>query len=182
MTDELYRVESTMIAVSHGLGSEWAEDHVKALGLSSIYNKLGGALVHLDGHRNSINRRLVTELLAADLVILGVCLGRDSVDLAKDSIDWWLECRCPYCKGAGKDFAQVQCPACDGTGLKVKPTRLVRTVGIINAALEWLEMQQRKRLANYTPTPTRAVRNYNGPANDCSPICGWVTPPRGVGG
>ena len=177
-TTDLYRVESTMIAVSHGLGSEWATDHVAALGLSSIYNRLGGALLHLDCHRNATNQRLVIELLASDLVKLGICLGKDSVDLATDSLKWWLNKNCPYCQGAGKDFAQHQCPACDGTGERARQERLNRTLGVMNASLDWLEQQQRKRLANYAPTPQAASRHYDGLPNDCSPIQGWVTPKR----
>jgi hypothetical protein len=163
-----------MVAVSRGLGSEHATDHVTALGLSSIYNALGAALLHLDVHRNGTNKRLVMNLLAADLVKLGVCLGRDSVDLATDSIAWWLNKNCPYCNGAGKDFEQHQCPACDGTGERAKPERLHRALGVMNSSLDWLEQQQRKRLANYAPEAQRAT--YKSAANQM-PVCGWITAP-----
>lgn len=175
---DLYRVESTMIAVSHGLGSEWATDHVAALGLSSIYNRLGGALLHLDCHRNATNKKLVKDRLAADLVSLGVCLGRDAWDLAHSSVEWWLDRNCPGCHGTGCDFNQVQCPICNGEKFKPYSSALSRPIGVIGAALDWLEQQQRKRLANYAPTPQAASRHYDGPPNDCSPVCGWVTPKR----
>ena len=173
-TTELYRVESTLVAVSHGIGSEWATDHVQALGLSSIYNRLGGALIHLDGHRNGTNFRLVVQLLAGDLERLNICSGRDSVDIATGAVEWWLDKNCPYCKGAGRDFNQVQCPACGGTGEKPKPSALYRPLGVMGAALDWMEQQQRKRLANYAETPKRAAPWYVGPLVE-SPLCGFVT-------
>ena len=180
-TTELYRVESTMVAVSRGLGSEHATDHVAALGLSSIYNALGAALLHLDVHRNGTNKRLVEHLLSGDLVKLKVCLGKDSIDLAQDAIAWWLNKNCPYCLGAGKDFAQHQCPACDGTGERAKPERLHRALGVMNSSLDWLEQQQRKRLANYATEPQRAThRNFDAPEVEHMPIYGWVTVAKGA--
>lgn len=173
-TTELWRVEATMGAVSRGIGSEHDTDHVQALALSSIYNRLGGALIHVDCHRNGTNRRLVIQLLAGDLERLNVCSGRDSVDLATDSLNYWLDKNCPYCKGAGKDFNQVQCPACDGTGEKAKPERIRRPLGVMGAALDWMEQQQRKRLANYAETPKRAAAWYVGSLIE-SPLCGFVT-------
>ncbi len=176
-TTELYRVEATMGAVSRGIGSEHDTDHVQALALSSIYNQLGAALIHLDCHRNGTNKRLVKELLAADLLKLNVCTSRDSWDVADAAVEWWLNKNCPYCKGAGCDFNQVQCPACDGTGEKAKPSQLYRPLGIMGAALDWMEQQLRKRLANYVETPKRASHDAAGVMGGLS-VYGWVTPRR----
>ena len=176
MSTELYRVESTAIAVSRGIGSEWATDHVHALGLSGIYNKLGPALLHVDGHRSAANKFVVVSYLAGELVHMAICKPRESVGDANDALEWWLDKNCPFCKGAGKNFEQIDCPRCDGSGEKYKPKNLGRVVGVMNAALEWLELQQRKRLSGHEWTPQRAV-SYGGSIEN-GPICGWKTPER----
>lgn len=177
MTTELYRVESTSVAVARGIGSDWARDHVHALGCSAQRNPLGAALIHLDTHRNPMNLTLVINLLAVELVRLQLCKDSESADNARDAIEWWLTQNCLACHGTGViNIEQHQCKVCDGTSKQLKPIALVRFIGAIDASLEWLEMQQRHRLGNRDSYPTQAAATgyYLGKAED-APEQGWVT-------
>jgi len=175
MTTELYRVESTSVAVSRGIGSEWARDHVHALGCSAQRNPLGAALIHLDTHRNPHNLMLVINLLAVELVRLRLCLDSESVDYSRDAIEWWLTQNCLNCHGTGVlNIEQHQCKVCNGTGKQSKPVALTRFIAPIDSAIEWLEMQQRHRLGNDVGYTAPATRTYRGPMDD-APEQGWAT-------
>jgi hypothetical protein len=172
---ELSKVEATSIAVSRGIGSEWAKDYVTALGLSSIRNPLGAALIHLDGHRISANFTLVVNMMAKELVRARMATEKDSVDLANDTIMWWLDPHCPKCKGAGVNFEQVPCKVCSGTGKKGKHPSIERPLWVIQAHLEWMESQQGKRLSGHQPKTLPTTKFYYGPAEE-GPVTGWITP------
>lgn len=145
---ELYKLEATLSALAVGVCKEWSETLVLAHGLSGQRNPLGYALDHLLTSPNGINARLTTLLLAKELVKQKVCTDKQSWDVANDAISWWWDCHCPHCKGRGViNIEQDMCKQCVGTGMKPKPQRkeIYRAIGVIEAAMEWMEHQLRKR-------------------------------------
>jgi hypothetical protein len=148
MTTELNRVETLLSAYGCGIGYQWAEDHVHAAGMSAQRNPVGNALIHLIDHQNHANLALCINLLAKELVRQQLCTDQESVDNAKDAIEWWLTQNCLNCHGTGVlNIEQHQCKVCLGTGKQPKPARLVRFVGVIDSSIEWTELQLRKALA-----------------------------------
>ena len=148
MIEELYKLEATLSALSVGICKNWSETLVLAHGLSGKRNKLGYAIDHLLANPNGINARLVTLILAKNLVSQKVCNHKNSWDVANDAISWWWDCKCPHCHGRGVlNIEQDMCRVCVGTGMKPKPTKkeVYRGIGVIEAALEMMESQLRHR-------------------------------------
>lgn len=177
---DLNRVESALVAISKGLGSEWATDYITSLGWAGRVNKLGNAFVHLDGHRNGTNKRLVKQLVCAELQKMKIeTNGSAAWDLADDSVEWYLTKWCPSCNGAGQDFHQVQCPVCVGTRERPKPEAIAKAVVLIEASLEWLDVQIGKYQRETPTAAPQHAKPYSGPLDE-GPVCGWITPARAL--
>lgn len=149
---ELNCVETVLAALNAGTGAEWSENSVMAHGLCARQNRLGNALDHLMCHQTRENAMLCVFLLATEIVRNRLATEKESVDLANDAIAYWLTRLCPSCKGAGRDFNQVDCPHCQGTGLKHKPKvrGMSAAIAIIEATLEAMELQLRRKLKGGT--------------------------------
>jgi hypothetical protein len=90
---------------------------------------------------------MATYLLSGELVRQKLSTGKESVDLARDSLNYWLTKNCPMCKGTGVlDIEQHQCPMCGGTGKRYRPESYEGALRVIEGALEWMEAQLHKRL------------------------------------
>lgn len=149
MEIELNRVETTAIALNVGIAYEWSANHVMANGLSAQKNPLGAALTHLLAHPNGTNARLVTNLLAVQLVKEKRCTDKESWDTADMALTYWFDSKCPECKGTGvKNIEQDQCPKCSGTGRQPEPRadKVKQAISVIEFHLEWLENQLTHRL------------------------------------
>lgn len=146
--ENLNRVETVLSAISEGVIAEWAENSLIAHGWAGQRNGLGYALDHLLAYPSHGNIFLAVFLLSGELTRQQVCKSRDATDLAQDAIHYWLTWHCPTCKGRGVlDIEQHQCQQCGGTGHKPKPAHIERPLAVIEAAVEWMEGQLRKRLS-----------------------------------
>ena len=172
---DLNRVESALVAISKGLGSEWATDYITSMGWAGRVNKLGAALVHLDGHRTGANKNLVKQLLAAELLHMKLeTNGSMAWDAADDAVEWYLTKWCPSCNGAGQDFNQVQCPVCEGRRERAKPGGVRQGVALIEASLEWLDAQLGRFNRAATQAQHKDAPRYSGPMEE-GPEQGWRT-------
>jgi len=141
----------------------WACDQVLAHGLAGQRNRLGSALDHLLAYPNEVNLWLVTFLLASELERQNICRGRESVDVARDALKYFGDARCPNCGGRGvMDFQQTQCPACQGSGDRPRPSYkpVADALCVIDQAISYMERQLRKKLgrsADSAPEPQYVV-------------------------
>ena len=146
---ELNRVEAVLAALVTGVAYEWCDRVLIAHAFSGQSNELGYAVDHLLSNQNGTNARLVTMMLARELVKQKIATNAEAWDTANDAMNWWWTQHCPTCNGRGViDFEQHQCTDCDGTGIRPKPRRknLRQAIGVIEAAMEMMEYQLRKRL------------------------------------
>lgn len=150
MNDNLFRTEGVHRVMSRGIRVEWDRDVIHAHASAGIRNPIGNALNHLLVHQNEKNAQLVTNLVAAALVKLGICPERDCVDIANEAMRWWFNDRCRVCEGKGViNIEQTVCAGCGGTGKKASPANEVvrQAIAAITTYHEWAESQMRKRLA-----------------------------------
>lgn len=144
---ELNRIETTLAALTAGAGYEWSESYILAHGLSGQRNPLAYALDHLLDKQSSGNLWMATHLLSGELIRQKVCKSKDSVDLARDSLQYWLTKHCVMCHGTGVlNIEQDQCPMCGGTGKRYHPANYEGALKVIEGALEWMESQLQNRL------------------------------------
>lgn len=173
--EDLIYDEQCLAAIHSGnLAPEgWAQSRVMALGLSSIRNPLGAALLHWIDYESRQSAFIARFWLATELERQHVCRPRDSVDIAHDAMSWYLHRHCPNCQGRGVlNFEQDQCPVCVGSGTRAKPTHkeTEQAISILVASLEYLDNQIHARLRGSAGKPVevtyRIAETTRGPESN----------------
>lgn len=185
------RVEQAISAISSGnLDPDgWAHSRVMALGLSGQRNPLGSAVLHMIETQSSANAYLAVVLLSGELQRQSIGKSRESVDIARDALGWYMSKQCPICTGRGVlDIEQHQCPECQGRGHRARPSHkpTCDAIGVITQALDWLDGQMAARLRGGCGMPTEQMYKLLVPprANehmDEMPTAGAATPKAATG-
>lgn len=146
------RTETLHAALATGTGYEWSENHVYAHGRAGVKNPLGAAINHLMTSPNRGTMNLAVHLLSGELQKHKIGRQRDAVDIARDSLVYFLSWLCPACMGTGvKNIEQETCQICGGSGKRQPPDdeNIKSAVSIIKAEHERMELQLQKRLGGY---------------------------------
>lgn len=153
MRQENYRVESTTIAHSSGnlTWGSWIHDTITALAMSGVKNPLGFAIVRY----LSETAPRTNDIYAVVLGISGELIKRgvdtlDANETAWKAFQFWIDRRCPVCKGRGvMDFEQNTCKTCGGSGQRSSgslPKTVSDAVDLLADAEDFMERQLRIRL------------------------------------
>ena len=142
---ELWRTEQYHTFKSVGDLGDFGQVVIGIAAQASKQNPIPGLLECLIDKPCLQNMTLVRFNMATHFVKQGFCNSKESVDIANDVIQWFLNPHCPSCHGTGvMNIEQDTCPTCQGI-IHYPSGKSFTACKEIESLFAWREVQLRKR-------------------------------------